>query len=316
MTFNQINYFLAVAKHLNFTRAATSLFITQSTLSKSISALETELGTTLVERDFHNVRLTQAGELMAKEMRIEMDNINDIINRVQLANKGGSRRFIIGLLDGQRVYPSIIHGMRMLVDTSQDNGVEVRIERKSHQDLLNDLLVGKLDVVQMSVPLEQELPIELDSTEMCRLGMVLVAKDDHPIWEKEPINIRTLADQTLIVPEARNWEMESNLEIIRNHGVWPKLKRVPDTETLTFMLDAGMGTLLCNEFHIVYTSMKSRAWKAAYFNELPKSKILLIWRKDDDNNIVGQFLQELGAAPRGFPLEWAPGEVDPNSRTD
>ena len=40
MTFNQINYFLNVAKHLSFTKAASSLFITQSTLSRSIASLE------------------------------------------------------------------------------------------------------------------------------------------------------------------------------------------------------------------------------------------------------------------------------------
>ena len=52
MTFNQINYFLNVAKHLSFTKAASSLFITQSTLSRSIASLEDELGVVLLKRDF------------------------------------------------------------------------------------------------------------------------------------------------------------------------------------------------------------------------------------------------------------------------
>lgn len=63
MTFNQINYFLTIAKHLNFTQAASELFVAQSTLSRSMAALEAEIGVKLLQRDFHNVTLTAAGEL-------------------------------------------------------------------------------------------------------------------------------------------------------------------------------------------------------------------------------------------------------------
>jgi len=69
MTFNQINYFLAVADQLNFTKAAASLFVTQSTLSRSIAALEEEIGTPLLYRDFHAVKLTPAGEILHIEMK-------------------------------------------------------------------------------------------------------------------------------------------------------------------------------------------------------------------------------------------------------
>ena len=40
----QINYFLCVVKHMSFTKAAAELYITQPSLSKQISNLETELG--------------------------------------------------------------------------------------------------------------------------------------------------------------------------------------------------------------------------------------------------------------------------------
>lgn len=83
MTFNQINYFLNVAKHLSFTKAASSLFITQSTLSRSIASLEDELGVVLLKRDFHNLSLTPAGELFYQEMDGIMESVQDILMRVQ-----------------------------------------------------------------------------------------------------------------------------------------------------------------------------------------------------------------------------------------
>lgn len=50
MTDTQINAFLAVAHHGNFTKAADSLFISEPALSRSILLLEKELGYTLIER--------------------------------------------------------------------------------------------------------------------------------------------------------------------------------------------------------------------------------------------------------------------------
>lgn len=53
--------FIALAKYLNFSVASELLNMTQPGLSRHISMLEKEVGTTLFERDTHNVRLTQAG---------------------------------------------------------------------------------------------------------------------------------------------------------------------------------------------------------------------------------------------------------------
>lgn len=59
---SQLTAFAAVAKLLNFTKAADSLNITQSALSQRIAKLEDELCTTLLVRDRSLIRLTEAGE--------------------------------------------------------------------------------------------------------------------------------------------------------------------------------------------------------------------------------------------------------------
>jgi LysR family transcriptional regulator, transcription activator of glutamate synthase operon len=62
MDLRQIQYFLAIVEHGSFTEAADFYFISQSSLSKKIIALEEELGITLFDRSKRNVSLTQAGE--------------------------------------------------------------------------------------------------------------------------------------------------------------------------------------------------------------------------------------------------------------
>jgi DNA-binding transcriptional LysR family regulator len=53
MEFYQIRYFLALARSLNFTRAAEHCNVTQPALTKAIQKLELELGGVLVHRERH-----------------------------------------------------------------------------------------------------------------------------------------------------------------------------------------------------------------------------------------------------------------------
>jgi DNA-binding transcriptional LysR family regulator len=72
-----LRYFVAVAEHRHFTRAAEALFISQPALSKQIRMLERQLRTTLLTRDSRAVELTPAGEALlphAKTLLAQWDN--------------------------------------------------------------------------------------------------------------------------------------------------------------------------------------------------------------------------------------------------
>ncbi|MBG0565566.1 LysR family transcriptional regulator [Actinoplanes aureus] len=69
----ELRYFVTVAEHLHFTRAAEELFVSQPALSKQIRALEAQLRVRLFERDRHEVRLTPAGETLLPAARQLLD---------------------------------------------------------------------------------------------------------------------------------------------------------------------------------------------------------------------------------------------------
>ncbi len=59
MNFNQLRYFVAIVKHGSFWSAALEEYISQSSLSKQIKALETELGVVLFNRTGNKITLTE-----------------------------------------------------------------------------------------------------------------------------------------------------------------------------------------------------------------------------------------------------------------
>ena len=61
MTFDQIEFFMSCAACLNFSLAAKYHFVSVSTLSRSITAMEEELGVKLFDRGYHGHKLTDAG---------------------------------------------------------------------------------------------------------------------------------------------------------------------------------------------------------------------------------------------------------------
>ena len=64
MEYNQVRYFIALCRTLNFTRAAEASNITQPAFSRAIQKLEEELGGQLIYRERNLTRLTEFGRSM------------------------------------------------------------------------------------------------------------------------------------------------------------------------------------------------------------------------------------------------------------
>ena len=69
MELEQLRIFVAVAESGSFTKGARRLYISHSTTSRAVSALEEELCVRLIERENHVSGLTAAGELLLDEAK-------------------------------------------------------------------------------------------------------------------------------------------------------------------------------------------------------------------------------------------------------
>lgn len=83
MTIEQVQCFLEIEKQMNFSVAADELCISQSSLSKHIKALESELGVLLFNRNTRNISLTLAGVQFSIHAKKILDEYNKITNEIK-----------------------------------------------------------------------------------------------------------------------------------------------------------------------------------------------------------------------------------------
>lgn len=83
-----LKYFQYIAKYKNITQAAKHLYVSQSTLSRHIMALENELGVKLFERNNKLLTLTAAGIELLDSSDALIAHMNSLVKNVTAADKG------------------------------------------------------------------------------------------------------------------------------------------------------------------------------------------------------------------------------------
>jgi len=93
---HQMQVFLAVAEKLSFTRAAETLFLTQSAVSHQVAKLERSVGRELLLREGRTVSLTAAGREMSAQARRVLAVLEEADTAVKMVGEPGRGRLRIG----------------------------------------------------------------------------------------------------------------------------------------------------------------------------------------------------------------------------
>jgi DNA-binding transcriptional LysR family regulator len=221
----KLRYFVAVAEHLHFGRAAEALHIAQPVLSRQIKVLEDDLKALLFVRDKRATELTPAGAQLLAEARPLLANAAALQRRVTRVARGPAT-FVVGFMPGLIVTAPI----RALVSRHPELTVEViRTTWTDQTDVIHD---GRADVSFVRLPIDQQgLTIQQLHTE----ARVAALPADHRLAGKGTISIADLADEHLLqdpnaVPEWRDVATELRTRTRRPapffHSVEEKLEHV------------------------------------------------------------------------------------------
>lgn len=195
----KLRYFVAVAEHLHFGRAADALHIAQPVLSRQIRALEGELKVTLFDRNRRSTSLTEAGEQLLADARPLLAGAEALRRRVAEA-ADGKRTFTIGFMPGLIVTSAV----RILL--ARHPQLDVKVLRTSWDDQTDVIHDGRADVSYVRLPVDAH---GLGMRPLLTEPRVVVLPADHRLAGKESIAIADLADEHLLqdpdaVPEWRD----------------------------------------------------------------------------------------------------------------
>lgn len=196
MEIRTLRYFLAVAREENMTRAAEMLHVTQPTLSKTLKALEDELGKKLFVRHSFNIALTEEGALlrdraedlltMADKIEKEFLSLDDIT--------GGDLYF--GLAESYQIR-HLARELRTLKE--QYPSLKYHITSGDTEQVTEKLDKGLLDfAVICDTPNERKYE-SIAFPEGDTWGLILPA--DAPLAKKETICIDDLVGLPLFTSE-------------------------------------------------------------------------------------------------------------------
>jgi DNA-binding transcriptional LysR family regulator len=199
----KLRYFVAVAEHLHFGRAAAALHIAQPVLSRQIRALEHELKSQLFDRTKRATALTRAGEQLLVDARPLLAGADALQRRVQRAARGPDH-FTVGFMPGLIVTPAT----RVLAARHPDLTIDVL--RTSWDDQTEVVLDGRVDVSYVRLPVDQQ---GLQIRPLLAEPRVAALPLDHPLAAKDGISIGDLAHEHLLqnpdaVPEWRDIAVE------------------------------------------------------------------------------------------------------------
>ncbi len=149
MRLRQLEYFLSVAKARSLTLAAAELGVAQPTLTKSIRALEDELGVKLFRRQPRGVDLTSYGESLLRHAQTLNVQLRDAINELRSLKDGMSGSVTIGAGPAwlRRHLPLAVARM-----VKRNPAIRVRVDGGFDDVLLRALRRGEVDLVVAEIP--------------------------------------------------------------------------------------------------------------------------------------------------------------------
>lgn len=201
MKLEYMQEFIELAEVKNYSRAAEKLFISQSTLSKHIAALEDELGVHLLNHDYRGVELTDMGIYALDVFSRIADSYATLKMRASEMAQGlhGELRIGVPYYATRKVVSPVLKEMRESYPS-----IEVSIV-SGQPDLVHDMLLdGEIDAAVNMYCRTMEVPggESMDVTELTREKQVLLCEPDDSLATCELAMIAQLENHQLMCFES------------------------------------------------------------------------------------------------------------------
>lgn len=247
MELHQLQYFILVAQNLSFAKASEQAYVSQQALSKSIIALEKELGIKLFFRLPHGLALTSYGQTLlnnANQILAQVNKMKNDLHNMRLNERNNIR---IALTTG--VEDNIpIEDLTEFQDRYPDYEISTvasndkTIEKWLFSETLEIAFLGALGDLT-----------KLDFTLLHASTTVLAIHKDNPISQKASVKLEDLSNEFFLSGSSEYYANNRLLLLCNLLGFNPKIKHT--TANILFLsklVAHNQGIFLCPKDSIQY----------------------------------------------------------------
>ena len=230
--------FRVVAKHLNFSRAAEELLLTQPAVTQQIKALEEELNVSLFDRGGGRIQLTPGGRALvpyAAQMKVLSD---EAVQAVAAAYGEQSGDLALGASQtiAQYLLPAMIASFR-----ASHPKVRVTAESGNTDAMLEALVEGKIQIALIEGP-ERRKDLHIEA--FMEDHMVLVVPAQHE-WAGQEVTPEMLRGEPLLLREFGSGSRRVVEQALATAGLKARTLKISmefdSTEGLLSAVEAGLG---------------------------------------------------------------------------
>ena len=295
MNLNQLRYFVSVAEHGNFTKAAANHYISQTAITQQIHALEEKIGARLFDRNSRPVSLTPAGRVFLKEVREILGKMDVALLRTREATTGLEGELRLGFTKGYE-HSDLPKYLRLF--HREYPNVLLSCYRCDTDMLATGLVNGEYDVIFTwdSTNLRQEETLELRVMERVPLRVALYA--GHPLAQRKELTRRDLKQENILFMSPSgtgdSFGDAFYIRLYQQAGYQPNIiLRSNDMESILMMVAAEEGISIVPEYSHSWNIGTENVAFVPLVGEGETEEILIVWRKSDLNPALRHFIKTL-----------------------
>jgi LysR family transcriptional regulator, hydrogen peroxide-inducible genes activator len=296
-TTKQLRYFVALAEHQHFGRAAEACFVSQSAFSSAIQELESLLETQLVDRTNRQVTITAVGQDVEVQARLVLRDIESLVEMAgeRRAPLTGDLRLGVIPTIAPFMLPTVLPALRATFPQ-----LTLYLHEGQTQVIHEKLLDGDLDVLLLA------LPYELRSVETMDLfadRFYLAYREGTERVDPKHYRFSRLHADSILLLEDGHCLRDHALAACRIRDS-EKIRRFAASSLLTLieMVDADLGITFLPEMAKDSLMLRNTHVRMQPVEAKSSRMIGLAWRKNsgrtEEFRMLGEFLREQSAPLR------------------
>ena len=242
MDIRSLRYFVTTVQLNSFTKAAVSMHVTQSTISKMVRQLESEVGEPLLIRQGRRLALTDAGRIVferGQEMLSAMRQLTTELQDTRALQRGSLAIGIPPMIN--LLFTPVFKAFR---ESYPD--VELILREDTGQVIERLVASGELEIGMTVLPVDPTL--NLQATEVAKFPIWAVAKSNTFRANKSTIRLADLESMPLVMLKDEFALTRALRQVFQQHALEPKIvAQSGQWDWLVSMASAGVGVALLPE---------------------------------------------------------------------